>query len=437
MPIRFGNPFRIVDKDVRKGLEYKLSRKDASIIKKITGFYGLVGPDINKAEVSTLYDLFTGNGNIQGIFLKNGELTYVKHFIRTDKLVYEERFGKMPNNLLATVLLMILYKLKMFPNVLGLANTAIMNIDKKQYVLFEQDSPYLIDINFNNNNIETIKKNDINGIQHFSAHSKYNAVGGEIETIDYDAMTNIATYFKLRNDFSVISKRSIKTNYIPLIHDFAALDRYIIFCDSPMQFHMTKDMFLKMPVQFHKNKPTYLHIIDKTDLTTKTIKLDESFYIFHYADFKETSTSIEIYASIYEDIDYSEINIQGRYRKLIIDKETHKVSIEKNPELEKYSLEFPVQYGDLQILLRNHNNTFNGFVVCKGLYIVKDFYLDDDLCIAGEPKIIDIDKSAYLICFAYSSNDEGFLLLINLKDYHVIKLPLGDPINIGFHSILL
>lgn len=437
MPIRFGKPFRIVDKDVKKDIEYKLSRKDESIIKKITGFYGLVGPEINKTEVSTLYDLFTGNGNIQGVFLKNGELTYVNHFIRTDKLVYEERFGKMPNNLIVTVLLMVLYKLKMFPNVLGLANTAIMNINKKQYVLFEQDSPYLIDIDFNNNKIETIKKNDIKGIQHFSAHSKHNTSGCEIETIDYNAITNTASYFKLREDFSVISKRCIKTKYIPLIHDFASLERYIIFCDSPMQFHMTKDMFLKMPVRFHKNKPTFLHIIDKADLTTKTIKLDDSFYIFHYAEYKETQTSIEIYASIYEDIDYGEINIQGRYRKLIIDKETYEVTIEKNPELEKYSLEFPIQYEDSQILLRNHNNRFNGFVVCKGLWIIKDFYLDDNLSIAGEPKIIDVGGSKYLICFAYSSKDEGFLLLVNLKNYAVIKITLGEQINIGFHSILL
>jgi hypothetical protein len=200
---------------------------------------------------------------------------------------------------------------------------------------------------------------------------------------------------------------------------------------------MNNNMFIKMPMRFNKNKPTYLHIIKKDDLTVKTIEIKESFYIFHYAQYKETPKTIEIYASIYENIDYGEINIQGRYRKITINKETGEVSINKNPNLEKYSLEFPVQYGKYQILLRNNGNSFNGFVICDGLRMIKDFYFLDDLFIAGEPKIVTIDSLSYLICFGYSSKNEGFLLLINLKTYRVIKVPIGEQINIGFHSIFI
>ena len=381
--------------------------------------------------------MFTGNGNIQGVFFKNGELTYVKRFIKTDKIAYEETYGELPKNLMMTALLMVLYKVKMFPNVLGLANTAIININSKHYALFEQDSPYLINIDYNNTTIETINKCDIKGIQHFSAHSKHNRELKLVETIDYDAVTGEASYYSLTEDFIVKNKKTIKTQYIPLVHDFASLENDIIFCDSPIQFHMNKNMFIKMPIQFHKNKPTYLHIIKKCDLTVKTIEIKESFYIFHYAEYKETPKTIELYASIYENIDYGEINIQGKYRKLIINKETNKVSIEKNPELEKYSLEFPVQYGKYQILLRNSNNSFDGFVVCDGLRIIKDFYFLEDLFIAGEPKVIRIESVSYLICFGYSSNDDGYLLLINLQTYRVIKIDIGEQINIGFHSIFI
>jgi len=434
IPIKFGSPFKIIDKNVRKAIEYN---NDNGVIKKINGFYGIVGPEIDKKKVNTLYELFTGNGNIQGVFFKNGELTYVKQFIKTDKIEYEENHGEIPNNLLATVLLMFLHKLKMFPNVLGLANTAIININNKQYALFEQDSPYLINIDYNNTKIETINKRDIKGIQHFSAHSKHNKELKVIETIDYDALTNKATYYSLAEDFTIQNTKTIKTKYIPLVHDFVSLEGYIIFCDSPIQFHMNKNMFTKMPVQFHKNKPTYLHIIKKENLEVKTIEINDSFYIFHYAECIERPKTIEIYASVYEDIDYGEMNIQGRYRKLIINKVNGKVSIEKNPELEKYSLEFPVRYGNYQILLRNNGNSFNGFVICDGLRIIKDFYFLEDLFIAGEPKVVRIDSVSYLICFGYSSKNEGYLILVNLKNYRVIKIPIGEEINIGFHSIFI
>jgi carotenoid cleavage dioxygenase-like enzyme len=45
-------------------------------------------------NLDNLYDLFTGDGVIQGVFFEKGELTFVKHFVRTEKLEYEEKNGK-------------------------------------------------------------------------------------------------------------------------------------------------------------------------------------------------------------------------------------------------------------------------------------------------------------------------------------------------------
>ena len=51
---------------------------------KIHGFYGLIGPDVDTAKTESLYDLFTGNGVIQGVFFEDGKITFVKHHIRTE-----------------------------------------------------------------------------------------------------------------------------------------------------------------------------------------------------------------------------------------------------------------------------------------------------------------------------------------------------------------
>ena len=44
-----------------------------SKIKKINGFYGLAGPDVNISKINNLYDLFTGDGIVHGVFLENGD----------------------------------------------------------------------------------------------------------------------------------------------------------------------------------------------------------------------------------------------------------------------------------------------------------------------------------------------------------------------------
>jgi len=87
--------FKISDNEIIETIDYtNILAKDKQIISKINGFYGIIGPDIDITTTSTLYDLFLGNGNIQGVFFKNGELTFIKYFIRTEKLLFEVAYNK-------------------------------------------------------------------------------------------------------------------------------------------------------------------------------------------------------------------------------------------------------------------------------------------------------------------------------------------------------
>ena len=76
---------------INQKLIYKLPPYKQNIVNKINGFYGLIGPDVNMSTVNNLFDLFIGDGNIQGVFFDKGNITMIKHFVRTDKLLYEER----------------------------------------------------------------------------------------------------------------------------------------------------------------------------------------------------------------------------------------------------------------------------------------------------------------------------------------------------------
>jgi hypothetical protein len=262
----FGPKFLIKEKEINKKIEYKLSKKEQNIVNKINGVYAIIGPDINIKNVSSIFNLFVGDGNIQSIFFNNGELTFVKHYIRTEKLLYEEENGRLPTDAASMFLFDVLNKLNLFPNVLGLANTAILAITNKSYALYERDKPYLIDIDFEKKEINTIKKMNIPAIHYFSGHSKFNKT---IDTIDYHLNTNCVMYHELTENFTSIKNKSIGMEYLPIVHDFFKLNNKIIIADCPIVIDFRNFFQKSLPVVLDKKKRTIINILDK-----ETMKLD-------------------------------------------------------------------------------------------------------------------------------------------------------------------
>jgi carotenoid cleavage dioxygenase len=421
-----------IKKDIKYNIDYDTKY---NIINKINGFYGLIGPDIDKNKVKTLYELFTGDGIIQGVFFDNGKITYLNHHVKTEKIIYENKNGELSKNILLTPFYILLYKLGIMPNIFGLANTAFMKIKNNVYILFERDYPYEIDIDFNKKEINTVKKINIPKLNSFSGHSKtYN---DEIHTIDYNVIKKMVSYYKLTTNFNIINKIDINTKYLPIIHDFYVFNNNILFTDSPLFFNIDLNNINNIPVIF-KKKPTYIHLKNINNSLLEIYKSNESFYIFHYAyvnDIKNKNI-IEIFAPLCYNLDFSKLDIKTNYSKIIINKDLNTVEIKSNPFLNVYNLDFPILYKDKVILRNIHNNSINGFVICKELDIVKTlFFGNRKMC--GEPSIINIDNISYLISFAYNSINQGFIILINLNNYRIIEIPLNYKINIGFHAIFI
>ena len=431
--IRFGNELKIQDKEFKQQVKYKLPLYKQTIVNKIKGFYGLIGPDVNMSTVNNLFDLFIGDGNIQGIFFDNGNITIIKHFVRTDKLLYEEENGKIPNNNVLKFMFSAFSKFGIFPDVMGLANTALMNVKNNVYALYERDNPYLLNVNFNQKDISTIKKQHIKTIDHISGHSKYN--NEIIETIDYDILTNSVHYYQLNDKFEKLKTKSIKTKYMPVVHDFMVTKDKLIIIDSPLCIDKENILKKTLPVLLDTKKKTFIHIYNKQNNSIESYNISESFYMFHYADYVETCKNIEIYGSLYDELDFSNLNVKGNYRKIRINKHTKEVIIEKNRELEKYDLDFPIKY-DNKIVFRNiHNMTINGFVIVQQMKIVKEIIFKD-LFICGEPALIKIEKVPYIIFFGFS-NKKNSVFLLNLYNYQQIEIPIPIQLNIGFHSIFI
>jgi len=432
----FGPRFRIKDREIKKVLSYKVDYEKAEILKKINGFYGMIGPDIDIQNVTNIFDLFTGDGVINGVFFDNGELTFIKYFIRTDKMKFEEKNGKIPKNNILRIIFEVLSTIKILPKVIGVSNTALMHFDNSTYSLYERDVPYKLDINFETKKIKTVERKSIKNIQQFSAHSKTNET--TIETIDCDIFRNEIKYFDLNRNFETTKKHTIKTKYLPIIHDFWSSPNKIFFIDSPLFIDFKNIFNIPMPVKLDQTKETVINVLDKTTMKIDRYFTNESFYMFHFANSKENDTHINIYASLYEKIDFNEVNITGKYRKITINKTTKLVTIEKNPELETLNIEFPILYGNRTIFKSIENRVNNGFVICEDMELIKKIeFVDKFIC--GEPAIKKVDDTYYLIAYFFSiyDNKDTRLLIMNLDTYSFMDIHVKEEIGLGFHSIFI
>ena len=423
---RFKTPFKNIFKNKIKN--YK------SNIHKINGFYGLVGPNVDISKTNTLYELFTGDGIIQGVFLENGNITQVNHIIETEKIKHEKIHGKFSNDMMVLPWYMFLNKMGMLPNVMGLANTAFIKIKQKIFVLFERDYPYEISLDFKQKIIQTLKKIKIHSIDHFSAHSTLDGEKHIVYSLEYNVLKNMVTLFYTDEDLSLLNKIDVSTHYLPVVHDSYILSNSTVFADSPLEFSLNYLFRGKIPVLFNRRKHTFIHEINRKTGSKKTYSTNESFYIFHYAEMRESDSNIEIYAPLYDDLDFSKLNISGKYRKLVLDKKTNKMKIERNPELEKYNLDFPMKWRHSYILRNIENNRINGFIICKDLKIQRKIFLQD-ISICGEPKIYDNGVFSRIMCLGYDNNNAGYFVLIDPENGELYKFHLKESVKLGFHSI--
>ena len=428
--LKFGPRFNVAPKEFRNQINNRVGE-----LSNVKGFYGLIGPDVTVHNKTTLYELFTGDGVVQGAFIDKGKITFQRHLVRTDKLLYEIENGRIPENMVIKMVFMFFHVFNMLPNILGLANTAIFKVDDKVMALFERDVPYLLNIDFENKTIETIKKMQITLMNSFSAHSKFSKSRG-IQTLDYNVLKKEINYLELNEKMDIQYKRSIRTKYLPVVHDFLATDSSIVVCDAPIVVDIISIFENKIPVRFDTNQKTQFHVLRHNDSIIQKYVADGAFYIFHYVAGFENNDRIEFFAAVYENLDFNELNIHGKYRKIILHKLSKTVTMEQNPELESMNLDFPICFKD-KIVLRNvENKLIKEFIVCQGLRILKRIQIKNRF-ICGEPAIVE--GTPFLACFAnHLFENKSYLILINLDTYKMTEIPTGLPkFSVGFHGFYM
>ena len=475
----FQPPFNIPRRENRR----TIILPPKSPFREVNGFYGLIGPDVQMNNIQTLYDLFTGDGKIQGVFFQpNNNPTFVTHLVRTDKLIYESIHGRFSKHIWMTPLYVLLNKVGILPNVLGLANTALLQVDQRLFALFERDFPYELKLDVENKEIQTVKKVYLPGLSHFSGHSKY--VKGVVHTIDYDVLWNRLHYVELDSSFREHSRHSIHTRYIPLIHDFAILsDGKVLIVDAPFVWNINpfvlppfrifdaqsnrsnpfisapeggilNEIWCKMdkpgrilnflnegifpkdiPVVFDKTRPTYINLYDPQQKRLNQIACQmPPFYWFHVAYTEYQGDDLNIYAPMYDNVNFSSLNLDGKYRQITV-RASGQVVIKKNPLLERLNLDFPIRVGNYVVLREVENRAIRGFVVCRELRLIRRIRLPVDRAFCGEPSVVEIGGQPHLLGFSYDANEKGYVSIMSIWGDTYDEIPLIQTVSIGFHSV--
>jgi hypothetical protein len=420
-------------------------------------FLGMIGPNLYPHTVKTLFDLFTGDGIIQGIFINGENITFTTHLIDTEKRIEEnmdipQQETHERKGIIMTMFRYFLYLIGLNKtNNLGAANTSILPLSTPvdenttaAYALFERDNPYLLHFYHNTSTISTVGR--VKTPHYLSGHSKKinTSDGPAIESIDYHIFTKQVMYYTITENLTeIISKVHIKTKYIPIIHDFLSTKDNIVIIDSPLVFDFSKLICGKLPIRFDKTLPTFIHVVHKNTGHITTYKLPSAFYVFHFAKYIESYEQLEIYAPLYDDIDFDDINISGKYRKIVIDRLHKTAYVCNNIKTEQYNLDFPVEDTLGNIILRNiERRKINGFVKVNDKMAITQKWMFDDIFFCGEPIAVRLNNKNGLIAFGNNdlTNDAntslpGGLVLLNMEDGTMVKISVNDSLTMGFHTV--
>lgn len=355
-------------------------------------FFGMIGPNVKIA--TSLYSLFTSNGILQGVFLNDS--TPVSHLIETERVHHHRQFGND--------------HIPWFPHP-GVANTAVLSVDDKDYALFERDLPYELEISYPT--VVTVGK--VKAPFHsLSAHTTYTEPF--IHSMTYSILHRTVSFLTLTKTFLPHRIQTVKTTYVPLVHDFLRHGDTHVFTESPIELSLRH-----FPAYLAK-KPTYIHVVP--DRYTSP----ESFFIFHYAQLFENETAYTLYAPAYDELFFNRVDISGKYRRFILDKATRTITVEKNPFLEAFNLDFPVKWGKYVLLRNLFRQKINGFILCDGLEVVRTYWVN--VSVLGEPYI----HEDTLYCFA--SDVHVYLLELDLVRGNQTLTLVELPGTLGFHSFM-
>jgi carotenoid cleavage dioxygenase len=429
---------------------------------------------------------FDGDGMLHGLKMKDGQATYVARYVRTSRLLQEQRLGGPKFSTIGSLrgvpglFYIMLENLRIKLGVLDVSNgqhtgnTSLLFHSNQLMALNEGDKPYIIKV-LEDGDLETIGRESYEGRlgPSMTAHPKTDPVTGELFTYGY-ALDSPHVHYHVVSKEGVMSEATVIT--LPkgvLMHDFTITENYAVFLDLPLVLDPEGMVKGNLAIAYDPKKESRLGVLpryakDESQMKWFTIP---PCYIYHTAGSWEEGDEVVLYACrlvdgdlsfFLDDLPQTEINLyefrlnlksgeakQKRLGDLIVDFPTYNHKYVGRRHTYSYACLFDDNkkgYGVVKYNLQREpefglgktsvgGNVEGLFVHGPGRFGLEAIFVPRSM----EPEIAEDD--GYLITFVHDENNgTSEAVIIDAKTMAadpvaVVKLPKRVPY--GFHSIFM
>lgn len=465
--------FRPVDTEVSLTVNH-----NSTLFNELNGIFAQIGS--NPKHIGTKdagYHWFDGDGMIHSVFFEKNTIKYRNYWIKTKRLQAEEKWGKKMylyfgelrglHGIIEIIKWSICQYFALVPGSKGTANTAFLEWKNRTFALHEGDMPYEITFNVDTANITTNNQWVWPNIKSVTAHPKIDIERNELYLYgynNYDFLEGRFFHNVLDENMKIIRQVNHSLMNNGMVHDIGETKNHLIIPDMPLKYDFSKIMENKLPLLFDTNGTTRFGVFSKNEPENiDWYSLEENIFIFHFCKGCETKDSFTTFACVMDyldmmdfiNLDNEESKIRGnlRLQKLVLNKKTKKVTIEKNPYIEHlrehyglncdYNLDFPIENRDFPYVYSSIFNASNGKIIGMIRINTDNFvknkpnvYLFTDRYMNSEPQIISINNKDYILSFTYDSTDQSYISLLDMENdiIHDVNMPSFLRIPPGFHS---
>jgi all-trans-8'-apo-beta-carotenal 15,15'-oxygenase len=179
---------------------------------------------------------FDGDGAILAVHFEGHQASATYRYVHSagylaeaeaDQLLYRG-YGTLPGRS---------WRQRLASQLKNVANTSVLCLPDRLLALWEAGLPHALALD----TLETLgpdKLGQLSSQEPYSAHPKRHPRTGDIFNFGLVAGANATlNLYRSSSDGQIQAKQSLDLNGIPLIHDFALVDRYLVFCVPPVRLN--------------------------------------------------------------------------------------------------------------------------------------------------------------------------------------------------------
>ncbi|MEM9255003.1 MAG: carotenoid oxygenase family protein [Pseudomonadota bacterium] len=258
---------------------------EGEIPREINGTFYRNGPN-PQIPPKNEYHFFTGDGMVHAFTFRDGRVSHMNRWARTERFKIEERTRRSLFSGMNPLLTPPEYLDFVLSDKEGVANTSVIYHGDRLLLLEEGHLPFEMDP-------ETLASQ---GGWNFygkldttmSAHPKVDPTTGDMHFHAYMAtgpFTDDLGYYRVSHDGFMVSDHVFKAPYASMVHDFVVTENYVVFPVMPITGDIERAMAGRPPFAWEPDLATQVGVMPRNG-TPDDIRWYEgdACYVFHFAN---------------------------------------------------------------------------------------------------------------------------------------------------------